>query len=342
LSIAFELSKKKTYKIFIVEKNKIFGQENSSKNSEVIHSGVYYKKNSLKNILCIRGKKLIYDFCKKNKIKYLKSQKIFLACTKKEEKYLHKLKKNSFSNGVKDVKIISKKKLQEIEPDLIGRKALISPSTGIFDTKTFMKKLFEICRKRKVVFKFNFKKLSLKKNKGKFETNINKKESFDYVINCAGMNAINIAKKIFPSIKFPKNYFVRGVYFKTKQKLKLKRIVYRAMIPGIIKERIDTTPLLDGGYIFGPSVEKNKLVSKKKLKYKFINGIKNYLPVIDKKKFLYFKEGIRPKIMYKKNGVNEDFYIKKIKNYNWINLFGIESPGLTSSLSIAKYVKRFL
>ena len=166
--------------------------------------------------------------------------------------------------------------------------------------------------------------------------------SFDYVINCAGMGAIKIANQNFYNHKFPKNNFVKGVYFKTRQNLKLNRIIYRAMLPGVIKERIDTTPLLDGGYIFGPSVEKSETTNKKKLKYKFINGIKNYLPAIDEKKVLYFKEGIRPKIMFNKREINEDFYIKKIKNCNWINLFGIESPGLTSALSIAKYVKRIL
>ena len=179
-------------------------------------------------------------------------------------------------------------------------------------------------------------------HKKKFKTNILKNITFDYVINCAGLEAIKIANKTFPRCKFPKNYLVRGVYFKTMQKFKLKRIVYRAMVPGVIRERIDTTPLLDGGYIFGPSVEKSKTTNKKKLKYKFINGIKNYLPSIDEKKVLYFKEGIRPKIMFNKREINEDFYIKKIKNCNWINLFGIESPGLTSALSIAKYVKRIL
>lgn len=341
LSIAYEFSKKKRdFKIFVLEKNKKFGSGNSSQSSEVIHSGVYYKKNSLKNVLCIQGKKLIYDFCKKYKIKYSRTEKIFLACSKKEEKYLNKLRENSLNNGVKDIKIIDKKKLKIMEPDLIGRKALLSKSAGIFDAKGFMKKLFQISKKNKVKFFFNKKAIKFKMHKKKFKTDIFIDESFDYVINCAGLEAIKIANKTFPGYKFPSNYLVRGVYFKTMQKFKLRRIVYRAMIPGVIRERIDTTPFLGGGYIFGPSVEKSKTINKKKLKYKFINGIKNYLPEIDINKISYFKEGYRPKIMFKKDGNNEDFYIKKIKNYNWINLFGIESPGLTSALSIAKYVKK--
>jgi|TARA_B100000959_G_C14970889_1_gene619638 L-2-hydroxyglutarate oxidase LhgO len=341
LSIAYELSrKKKNFKIFVLEKNKKIGFGNSRKNSEVIHSGIYYKKNSLKNVLCIQGKKLIYDFCKRYKIKYSRTEKFFLACSKKEEKYLNKLRENSLKNGVKDVKIIDKKKLKIMEPNLIGRKALLSKSSGIFDTVGFMKKLFQITKKNKVKFIFNIKKIKFFVNKKNFKTNIFRDKIFDYVINCAGVEAIKIANKTFPDSKFPRNYLVRGVYFKTMQKFKLRRIIYRAMVPGVIRERIDTTPLLDGGYIFGPSVEKSKTTNKKKLKYKFINGIKNYLPEIDINKISYFKEGYRPKIIFKKNGINEDFYIKKMKNYNWINLFGIESPGLTSALSIAKYVKK--
>ena len=77
------------------------------------------------------------------------------------------------------------------------------------------------------------------------------------------MNAIDIARRNFPNYRFPKNKYVRGVYFKTKENLKLKKIVYRAMVPGDIRERIDITPLLDGGYILGPSVEKNHFNYKK-------------------------------------------------------------------------------
>ena len=342
LSIAYELSKTKKFKITVLEKSKNIGSGNTLKNSQVIHSGVYYKKKSLKNTLCIQGKKLIYEFCNKYKIKNIKTGKLFLACSKKEESYLDILKKNSHKNGVKDVRIINQKELKDLEPSLNGRKALLSPSAGIFDVKAFIKKLFQISKKKNVTFKFNIKKLLIKKKKNKFQINCIKNDIFDYVINCAGMEAIKIAKKSFPYHKFPQNNFVKGVYFMTKEKLRLKKIVYRAMIPGDIKERIDATPLLTGGFIFGPSVEKLKSINKKKLKYKFINGIKNYLPKINEKKISYLNEGIRPKIMVNKIKSNEDFYIKKVKNYNWINLFGIESPGLTSSLSIAKYVKRIL
>ncbi len=342
LSISYELSKTNKFKITVLEKAKKIGLENTSKNSQEIHSGVYYKKNTLKNNLCIKGKNLIYKFCKKYKIKNIKTGKLFLACTKKEEKYINILKKNAIKNGVKDVKIIHQKKLSKMEPILKGNKALLSPSAGVFDVKAFIKKLFQISKKNRVNFYFEIKKLNIQKINSKFRIDYLKNELFDYVINCAGMDAISIAKRNFPNYEFPKNKYVKGVYFKTKENLKLSKIVYRAMLPGDVKERIDITPLLEGGYILGPSVEKLNFNNKKKLKYKFINGIKNHLMSINEKKILYFKEGIRPKIMFNRIKSNEDFYIKKVKNYNWINLFGIESPGLTSALSIAKYVKKMI
>jgi len=346
LAIAYELSKKKNYNIYVLEKNKNYGIENSSKNSEVIHSGVYYKKNSFKNIFCIDGKKLIYNFCKKYKIKFKKCGKLFVATSNLENKYLNTLKINSNQNGLKDTKIISENSLKKIAPQLNARKALYSPSAGIFDVKNFMKKLFILSKKNKVSFFFNVKKIYISKKKKYFFLKIHKKEvTFDHVINCAGIEAIPIAKKNFPKHRFLKNLLIPGVYFKTNQNLKINKIIYRAMMPGDTRERIDITPCLDGNYIFGPSVENTTNINKRnltKIKKKFINGISSYFPYINVNKLKFMKIGVRPKIMYKNKSIYEDFFIKKVPGYNWVNLFGIESPGLTGSLAIAKYVANLM
>ncbi len=257
VSIAYELSKSNKNNIYVIEKNKNIGLENSSKNSEVIHSGVYYKRNSLKNELCIEGKKLIYKFCKKYKIKYNKVGKIFVAQNQNEENFLKKIKFNAIFNKVKDVKILNKKEIRKIEPNLICSKGLFSPSSGIFDSNKFIKILYQLCIKKGVKFIFNIKNVTFKKKKKKFQINISK-INFDFVINCAGMSAISIAKKTFPSDHFPKDNFVKGVYYKTKQKLDVNQIIYKSMMPGVVTERIDITPTIDGNYIFGPNVETKK------------------------------------------------------------------------------------
>jgi L-2-hydroxyglutarate oxidase LhgO len=159
LAIAYELSKKKNYNVFVLEKNKIYGQENSIRNSEVIHSGVYYKKNSLKHRFCTEGKNLIYKFCKKYKINFKKCGKLFIATSNLENQYLDTLKINSNQNGLKDTKIITEKNLKKTAPQLKAKKALSSPSAGIFDVKSFMKKLFNLSNYA-VYFKQQYKKVT--------------------------------------------------------------------------------------------------------------------------------------------------------------------------------------
>ena len=342
LSIGYELSKIKKLKIYVVEKKNKFGLGNSSKNSEVIHSGVYYKKNSLKNSLCIDGKKLIYSFCNKHKIKIKKTGKIFFSTNKKEEKYLIKLKQNSITNGVNDVKILSQKTIKQLEPNIVCTKGLLSKSSGIFDSYTFLRKLYYLSKRNKVIFLFNIRNLKLKKFKNYFISNLSENNKFDLVINCAGMNSIKIAKKVFPRLSLPKDRFIKGLYFKTDQKLNIKRILYRAMLPGILSKRVDITPTVDNHYIIGPSHENSKNINISNIRKIFCKELKKLIPNLDTKKIKYYKEGIRPKIYFINKNSNEDFYIKKVKGYNWINLFGIESPGLTSSLSIAKYVKKII
>ncbi len=336
LAIAYELSKKIGLKVFVLEKNKNIGLENTSKNSEIIHAGVYYKTNFLKRKLAIEGKKLIYKFCKKHKIRHARVGKLFIAKNKIEEKYLHLLKKQSLKNGLKDCKFINYKKLKKMEPNVIGHKALMSPSSGIFDVKSFISKLYKISKKNSVKYKFKSKNLKIIKKGKYFIVNNFKNVSFDYIINSAGINAIKIAKKNFPNEKFPKDRFVRGLYFRTKQNLKINKIIYQAQKPNTVIPRVDIVPMLGGGYLFGPNVQKSKKISK----VLFFNVLRKNLRFIDKGKLKYFKQGIRTKITVNNKIKNEDFFIKKLKKYNWINLFGIESPGLTSSLSIAKYVYR--
>lgn len=342
LCIANEISKKKKFKVFLIEKNKNFGLEASSNNSEVIHSGVYYKKNSLKAKFCVQGKKLIYNFCKKYKISYKKTQKLFIGNTHQDYQLIFKLYKNAKNNNVNDVKILNEKNLKRIEPSIKAKYALLSKSSGIFDVKNFIKKIFLLCKKQNV-------RIILKKNishglfkDGKFFFSNIRHEKFDYVINAAGLGAIKIAKKTFKNISFPLNKPVTGLYFLTKRNIKVKRIIYPAMKPTKNMERVDITPTISGEYIFGPSVEKKGKINIRKSKLKFDKFLNKILYNINLKEIIFFKKGIRPKIKTFAKSYT-DFYIKKVNKLNWINLFGIESPGLTSSLAIAKYVrKKFL
>jgi len=340
LSIAYEISKNNRFKVFLVEKNKTFGLEASSKNSEVIHSGVYYKNNSLKANLCVQGKRKIYRFCKQNKILFKKTQKLFIGNSSQDYKLIKQMYKNAKKNNVNDIKIITERTLKKIEPNIEAKYALLSKSSGIFDANSFMRKLFNLSKKNGVRFIYN-KKISFGYllNKKVHFSNI-KNQKFDYVINVAGAGAISIAKKTFKNtIIFPSDKLVTGLYFKTSEDLKISRIIYPAMKPEKNTERIDITPTINNEYIFGPSVEKKEKINLRSSKIKFTKFLKQINNKLDTKKIKYFKKGIRPKIKTNSKSY-ADFYIKKVDNYNWINLFGMESPGLTSCLAIAKYVKR--
>lgn len=342
LSLAYEISKKKKFQVFLIEKKKTFGLEASSKNSEVIHSGVYYKNNSLKANLCVEGKKLIYNFCKKNRILVKKTQKLFIGNSLTDYKLIQQMYQNAKNNNVREIKILKQKEIQRIEPYILAKYALLSKSSGVFDVQAFMKKIFNYCKKNKVIFIFNKKILSGVYKKKKFFFSNVKFNDFDYVINAAGHGAIQIAKKTFKNKSFPSDKPVIGLYFRTNQDIKVSRIIYPAMKPTKNMERVDITPCVKGGFIFGPSVETKKKIDQKIIKLKFDKFLRQIHSCLDTRKIKYFKRGVRPKIKTKTK-LYTDFYIKKVSKYNWINLFGIESPGLTSCFSIAKYVcKKFL
>ena len=339
LSLAYEISQKKKFKVILFEKNKNLGLGATNQNSEVIHSGVYYKNNSLKAKLCVEGKVLIYKFCKKYKILFKKTQKLFIGNSSKDFKLIKRMHKNAKKNNVKDVKIIKQNKIMKLEPSIKAKYALLSKSSGIFDVKSFLKKLYYLCRKNNVKFVFNTKisKGFFKKNKFMFKNT--KHHQYDLVINAAGVGAIKIANSTFKTANFPIDKPVWGMYFKTKQDLRVNRIIYPAMSPGENMERVDISPIISGGYLLGPSVEKKAKINVDDVKLKFVKFLGQIHSNIDIKKIRFLKKGLRPKIETFSKSYT-DFYIKKVKHYNWINLFGIESPGLTSCFSIAKYIVR--
>ncbi len=134
LAAAYELSQ--YYKnIILLEKNESFGKETSSRNSEVIHAGIYYFKNSLKAKLCLEGKSLLYEFLNKHSIPFKKCGKYIIAVEKNEIKSLEALKEQAEKNNVCDLKFITRKKFQKSYPDVKSFQALFSPSTGIFNTQ---------------------------------------------------------------------------------------------------------------------------------------------------------------------------------------------------------------
>ena len=346
LSIGYFLSKNKINTI-ILEKNKNFGEINSSRNTEVIHAGIYYKKKTLKSQLCIKGKNYLYEFCKKYNVKYKKIGKIFLANSNEDIKELEKIINLAKLNGITDLQEIDSKKLKIIEPNINGKSGILSPSSGIFDSYDFMQKLLNLFLENDGIFakltpfldaEYSDKDFIWKiKIGGKEPATVDAK----LIINSAGLDSINLSKKIFPKSTFPISNPVKGGYLKYSGTPMINHIIYPTFTPGIIKERVDATPNINGELRFGPSVEKTKSIDDfsvpSNLLDRFIPIIKKFIPNIDVSKIHIDQAGIRPKVIYNQN-TNPDFLIKWKNGTPWLDLFGIESPGLTASLSIGEYV----
>jgi L-2-hydroxyglutarate oxidase LhgO len=138
LAIAEKVSEENK-NVYLIEKHATFGQETSSRNSEVIHAGIYYTANSLKSKLCVEGKRLMYDYCKKYDVPFNNCGKLIVATTEEEINVIEGIRQTAIKNGVDDLKVLGREEISDLEPNIFALKALFSPSTGIVDSHSLMK-----------------------------------------------------------------------------------------------------------------------------------------------------------------------------------------------------------
>lgn len=341
LSIAERLSR--NYKnIILFDKESTFGQHISSRNSEVIHSGFYYPYNSLKSKLCIDGNKEIYNFSDKYNINYKKCGKMIVINDLNDETKLYDIYNNAKKCGLSGLKILNKKEAKEIEERVRCIKALWIPSTGIIDSHGIMSKLENLSILNGVDFAYNYSLKNINFNNNLYELSFNNNELIysDIVINTTGLWSDNICKMLNLN-----NYdieYYKGDYYKSNIK-NLNCLIYP--LPKKVSLGLHTVLSLNGDVSFGPNYYKVNNVDysiDNKHESEYLAGFKQLLDDNDLKLTPDFS-GIRPKI--KNNGSFNDFIIKNEKDQgfnNFINLIGIDSPGLTSSLSIAKYVESLI
>jgi len=348
LAIAAKLAEKK-YSVFLLEKESKFGTGISSRNSEVIHAGIYYKTGSLKASLCLRGKLLLYEYCKKYNVSHKKIGKIFLAVNSDEISRLESIQNQARLNGVEDLLELNQKELHRLEPELSGKGALFSPSSGIIDSHAFMKSILGVAESFGAVFVPVSPIENAERIAGGWKVHIGGKEPTSItcktVINSAGLYAIELSEKIFPDRDVPRLYPTKGSYLRYSGKSPIKHIVYPAIIPGKIEERVDATPDLGEGLRFGPNVEQTSNLEDFSIKNVIISemipGIKRYLPNIDSSCLYLDITGIRPKIYGEEEPV-ADFRFDWADEKGWLDLWGMESPALTASLAIAEYVYKII
>lgn len=357
LAVAKELSFNEK-DIIIIEKNRSFGQETSSRNSEVIHGGMYYPSGSLKAELCVNGRHLLYQLCNKKKIPYKKIGKLIIAADRDELSALETLLAQGVNNGVEGLQIITEPQIKKLEPEVSGLAALYSPETGIVDSHRLMDYLLMAARDNGVFISYNAEVTAIKNNNDGYKVTIrNNGEIIEIkalvVINCAGLDADIIAGMVGVDI-FKEKYnlhYCKGQYFRVspeKSKL-INHLVYPIALPKSGGLGIHATPDLAGSLRLGP--DDNYLDSRIKdysvneiKKNVFLNSVAKFLPLLEEADLAPDLSGIRPKLQ-PKGGEFRDFIIRDETDKGspgFINLVGIESPGLTASLAIAKMVKNMV
>ena len=337
--------------VLVLEELSEFGKITSSRNSGVIHAGLYYPENSLKTQMCIEGNKLLYDYCNKYSIPFRNTKKLLIASSSDQIKVIDNIKVQAEKNGVQNIEKISKSKVNKLEPLIKCEEALLIQSSGIIDSISYMSSLEGEINDNKGMIAYNSKVKKINFDGKYFNLNVADKENnlinikCKTLINSAGLFASEVAKKIQELKKefIPETFFAKGNYFSLGKDLGIRHLIYP--IPERFGLGIHLTLELDNTIKFGPDVEwveeNNKYQVNPDRKSLFVNEIMKYLPSLDSNLLQPSYSGIRP-IMNKKNKSMRDFIIDTYKNHEipgLINLYGIESPGLTSSLSLANYVK---
>ena len=347
LSVGYELSKNHE-DVVVVEKENFLGRHTSSRNSEVVHSGLYYPYGSLKHKLCIRGNKLMYQFCDNYKIPYDNCGKLIVGTSEEELPHLDKLIENGNRNGVEGMVIYDEAKTKELEPIVKAIKSLYIPSTGIVDSHKFMEKLAYLIEENDGFVVYDMQVTSIEKKDDKYIVSFANGEKYltNYLINSAGLWSDKIAEMV--GIDTEKHnlklHWCKGEYYKTSKIKNVKHLIYPLPDPKGIYLGIHLTIHLNGEVRFGPNayyLDDLNYKMDETYKDEFFDAVNQYLD-ISKENFQMDDTGIRPKLQGPDDDFR-DFYIKEESDKgfpHFINLIGIESPGLTSALAIAEEVEK--
>lgn len=333
----------------ILEQNPAFGMETSSRNSEVIHAGLYYPEGSLKAACCVEGKHLLYDYCKARHIPFSNCGKLIVATSRDQEATLESLQAKGKRHGVHDLKLLTAHEATSLEPNLSCVAALHSPSTGIVDSHAYMLALLTDAEADGALLVPNTRVKEIQvENQGFTVHTINQAgESYalhtPILINAAGLHASDVAHYItgLSTAHIPDTRYARGVYFTLSGRAPFQHLIYPVPEPGGLG--VHLTLDLGGQARFGPDVEwidEIDYTVDPTRGDKFYDAIRTYWPALPDDSLSPGYAGIRPKISMPGDPA-ADFMVSGPSEHGLpglINLFGIESPGLTASLSLAQRV----
>jgi L-2-hydroxyglutarate oxidase LhgO len=333
--------------VIILEAAEGIGTVTSSRNSEVIHAGIYYKAGSLMARMCVSGKKALYAYCSDHGIPHRNCGKLIVATSPKETEKLQSIRAHAEANGVLDMQILSGDAARALEPALNCDAALLSPSTGIIDSHAYMLALRGDAEEAGTACAFHTPLVTAKAHGGRIEIDAGGETPMtlecSLLVNAAGLSAPAVARNIdgMPIDLIPRAYLAKGNYFSCSVRAPFSRLIYPVPEPGGLG--VHLTLDMAGQARFGPDVEWVDTIDyavDPTRAERFYPAIRRYWPTLPDGALMPSYSGIRPKIVPPAVAA-QDFLIQGPSDHGvagLINLFGIESPGLTSSLAIADYV----
>jgi L-2-hydroxyglutarate oxidase LhgO len=337
--------------VIVLEAADAIGTHTSSRNSEVIHAGLYYPKGSLKARFCVNGKGMIYQYCAEHGVPHSNIGKIIVAVTEDEIATLKGYVDKSVANGVHDLRWLTREELRELEPAVECVAGFLSPSTGIVDSHALMLSYQGDAENNGASIVFKSPVESGKAGADGIVLNVGGDEPMSIacksVVNSAGLFAQNVAHSIkgLPAASIPPQYFAKAHYYTLAGKPPFRRLVYPVASNAHLG--VHVTVDMAGQIRFGPDVSWVDGVdytfddAREPL---FYEAIRKYYPGLKDGQLQPGYTGIRPKVSGPKEPA-ADFMIQGPKDHGvagLVNLYGIESPGLTASLAIAEHVKQLL
>jgi L-2-hydroxyglutarate oxidase LhgO len=337
--------------VIVLEAAEGIGTHTSSRNSEVIHAGIYYPEGSLKARLCVGGKHKLYAYCAEHGVPHERLGKLVVASEDSEVAALHSYVQKAEANGVTDLKWLSLQELHELEPAVRCVAGFLSPSTGIIDSHALMLALQGDAENHGASIVFHSPVESGEVRGGTIVLDVGGAEPMALacraVVNSAGLFAQNVAGSIrgVPAESIPPQYFAKAHYYTLSGRSPFRRLVYPVATQAFLG--VHVTLDLGGQARFGPDVcwvdgvDYSFDHTREPL---FYEAIRRYYPGLKDGALQPGYTGIRPKI----SGPNEpaaDFMIQGPKDHGvpgWVSLYGIESPGLTACLAIAEQVRYLL
>jgi L-2-hydroxyglutarate oxidase LhgO len=339
--------------VLLLEAADAIGSGTSSRNSEVIHAGLYYPPGSWKALFCVRGRELLYDYCATHGIAHRRCGKLVVATDAAQQPALQALHRRAETCGVHDLQWLSAAEACALEPALRCTAALHSPSTGIVDSHGLMLSLQGEAEAHGALLALKSPLQRLRRVADGFELEVGGDEAMALharaVVNSAGLHAVQLASRfegLAPPLPLPRPYWARGHYFTCPGKPAFSRLVYP--LPDAAGLGVHVTLDLAGQMRFGPDVQWIPVAAPGAEDYRvdparaapFVDAIRRYWPALPDGALQPAYAGIRPKI----SGPGEaaaDFVLQGPAEHGvagLVNLFGIESPGLTAALAIAERV----